>query len=171
MNELRFGPMQKKSMNIEYELLDPKELPEDEKRIYEAAREATYGAYAPYSGFHVGSGVLLEDDSIITGSNCEHATYGLTACAERVALWRTHAEGYGDKVRKLCLTGRRKDQKEGECTSIVDPCGACRAVIKEFEQRARRKITVLFSGWEGHVVRVEGIDNLFPLRRMKVEGV
>ncbi|OFZ67824.1 MAG: hypothetical protein A3D92_24030 [Bacteroidetes bacterium RIFCSPHIGHO2_02_FULL_44_7] len=161
----------RKSIDIEYEVLDPKELPEDEKKIYEAAREATYGAYAPYSGFHVGSGVLLEDGNVITGSNCEHETYGLTACAERVALWRAHAEGYGNDVRKLCLTGRRKDQKEGECTSIVDPCGACRAVIKEFEKRIQRKITVLFSGWEGSVVRVEGIDNLFPLRRMKMEGI
>jgi cytidine deaminase len=86
------------------------------------AAAATQYAHAPYSGFCVGAAVRCEDGTIFTGSNIENASYGLTVCAERVAIFKAITEGHRDLV-ELAVTA--------ESDTTPYPCGACRQVMAE----------------------------------------
>ena len=90
-----------------------------------AAREAQASAYAPYSNFPVGAAVLLSDGAIYRGCNVENASFGLTICAERVAIFNAIADGRMDIVAVAVVTAAGK---------ICKPCGACRQVIAEFSK-------------------------------------
>jgi cytidine deaminase len=95
------------------------------ERLRAAAEAAATKAYAPYSKFYVGAALLFEDGSIVTGCNVENASYGLTSCAERNALFRAISEsGPGRRIRAIAVTNR-----EG---APCPPCGACRQVMSEF---------------------------------------
>jgi cytidine deaminase len=91
----------------------------NDQELYERARDAAAGAYAPYSKFNVGAAVLLRDGRVITGVNVENASYPLGMCAERCALARAVAEGArpGD-VEAVGVT--------------ASPCGGCRQWLLEF---------------------------------------
>ena len=89
----------------------------------EAARAAK-AAYCPYSKFHVGAAVMSEDGRIFSGCNVENASYGLTICAERNAVFSAVAAG-ARKIKALALAA-------GKPNEVVTPCGACRQVLAEF---------------------------------------
>lgn len=91
--------------------------------LINAARLARENAFAPFSGFKVGSAVATADGRIYTGCNIENASYGLTLCAERVAIFKAISEG----VRKLKSIAVVADTDE-----LTPPCGACRQIIWEF---------------------------------------
>ncbi|HXF04158.1 MAG TPA: cytidine deaminase [Blastocatellia bacterium] len=97
--------------------------PMTDDELIEQAMHARQRAYAPYSGFAVGAAVLAASGRVITGCNVENASYGLTICAERVALFKALSEGIRD-FRKLAVV-----TDTGELTF---PCGACRQVLWEF---------------------------------------
>lgn len=97
------------------------------------AREAAEKAYCPYSKFHVGAAVYMRDAAgglkTFTGSNVENASYGLTICAERTAIFKAVTEGFTELVAvAVCC----KDAKEDDPPRFKTPCGACRQVIQEF---------------------------------------
>ncbi|PHZ85543.1 cytidine deaminase [Paremcibacter congregatus] len=97
--------------------------------LIKAARAAKAHSYSPYSKFPVGAAVLLEDGQVFSGTNIENASYGLTCCAERVALFSARTAS-NSKVTGLAISiGRDEDQLAKE--SLV-PCGACRQVMSEF---------------------------------------
>ena len=88
-----------------------------------AARRARRGAYAPYSRYRVGAAALASDGTVFSGANVENASYGLSMCAERVAIFQAAASGHR-KVRAVAVvTDSRKP---------AAPCGACRQVMAEF---------------------------------------
>lgn len=97
--------------------------PMTDDELIEQAMQARQRAYAPYSGFAVGAAVLAASGRVITGCNVENASYGLTICAERVALFKALSEGIRDFRRLAVVTDT------GELTF---PCGACRQVLWEF---------------------------------------
>lgn len=100
-----------------------------EEILIEAARAAKENSYSPYSNFPVGSAVLLEDGQIFKGTNIENASYGLTCCAERVALFSARTAS-SEKVVGLAISiGHETSDLPKE--SLV-PCGACRQVMAEF---------------------------------------
>ncbi|NLG81017.1 MAG: cytidine deaminase [Bacilli bacterium] len=96
----------------------------DIKKLKEAAISAMQNAYVPYSHFHVGCSILLDDGTIIKGANIENASYGLTNCAERSALFTVYSLGYRkENIKKMLIVGDTED--------VISPCGACRQVISE----------------------------------------
>ena len=90
-----------------------------------AAVEARENAFAPYSKFRVGAAVELADGRIVTGCNVENASYGLTICAERVAIFKAVSEGArpGD-FRRVAVCA--------DTARLTPPCGACRQILWEF---------------------------------------
>ena len=94
-----------------------------EQELIDAAREVRDRAHAPYSNFKVGAAIEAEDGTIYSGCNVESASYGLTVCAERVAIWKGVSEG-AKKFGRIAVV---VDTEE-----LTPPCGACRQVIWEF---------------------------------------
>lgn len=119
-------------------------------RLRSAAAAAAERAYAPYSRFHVGAALLLDDGSIVTGCNVENMSYGLTSCAERNALFRAISEGGpGRRIRAIAVANRNG--------AASPPCGACRQVLSEF---VTADAVVCFPGEHGAETR--SFNELFP---------
>ena len=95
----------------------------DSDALVEAARDARERAVADYSGFKVGAALETADGRIITGCNIENATYGLTVCAERVAMFKALSDGHRD-FRRIAIVA--------DTASPTPPCGACRQILWEF---------------------------------------
>ena len=93
------------------------------EELVTAAKEARQNSYAPYSEFRVGAAIETDDGEIYTGCNVESASYGLTVCAERVAIWKAISEGK-HKIKNIAVVC---DTKE-----LTPPCGVCRQIIWEF---------------------------------------
>ena len=92
-----------------------------------AAREAADQAHCPYSKFHVGAAVRCTDGTVVSGCNVENASYGLTICAERVALFNCVAQG----LQPLELAVSCVDAQQDAALASRMPCGACRQVMQE----------------------------------------
>ena len=108
------------------------------KKLEQAAARVMKNAHAPYSNFHVGSAILLTNGEIFTGCNVENASYGMTNCAERTAIFSAVAKlGPKIEIRAVAVTN-----DQGVACS---PCGACRQVIYEFGPNA----TIYFQGARG----------------------
>ena len=96
-------------------------------QLLKLAKEAMKNAYAPYSGYKVGAALLCADGSVYTGCNVENASFGVTNCAERTALFKAVSEGCR-KFQAIAVTGG----KNGLCTDYTMPCGVCRQALSEF---------------------------------------
>ena len=101
----------------------------DIERLIKAATQARERAYAPYSGFAVGAAVMTDEKNLYTGANIENATYGLTVCAERMAIGAAVNAGEAD-ITAIALVGG--DVEVPDMKKKVMPCGACRQVMAEF---------------------------------------
>lgn len=119
------------------------------KELVRAAQEARGQAYAPYSQFRVGAAARSDDGSIVTGCNVENAAYGLTVCAERVAILKAVSEGKGPLV-EICVVA----DSEG----LTPPCGSCRQVIWEL----CGDIPIVMADLKGHI-RVVNCRDLLPM--------
>ncbi|MCR4620302.1 MAG: cytidine deaminase [Paludibacteraceae bacterium] len=136
------------------------QLPADLRQLVEAAKNASYNAYAPYSNFHVGAAVLLADGTIVTGSNQENAAYPSGLCAERVALFSASSNHPNTPIIALALTARGSD---GLFTrQPISPCGSCRQVLLECQQRAKNKIKVILTGRDKTIL-INDAAELLPL--------
>lgn len=121
---------------------------DEQQDLIRRARRAREFAVAPYSGFRVGAVVETADGSFFTGCNIENATYGLTVCAERVALWKALSEGARDFKCLAIVTDAAK---------LTAPCGACRQIIWEF----CGDIPVVLANLRGEVSTLR-LGELFP---------
>lgn len=136
------------------------ELSTEDRQLVEQAIEATRRSYAPYSHFHVGAAVRLENGEIVIGCNQENAAYPSGLCAERTALFAAGAQYPDVPVRVLAVAARGTD---GEMTEEpTGPCGSCRQVIIESETRAKHPIRILLYG-RRCVYIIDGIRQLMPL--------
>lgn len=132
----------------------PEPLPE---ALVAAARAAAAHAYAPYSNFHVGAAVLLADGAIVTGANFENASYGLSLCAETVALATASAAGRLGDVRAIAVAASIDGRP---APVMVTPCGRCRQVINEAAGVTGIDLPVHCGGPDGHATRL--ISELLP---------
>ena len=103
-------------------------MSEDLQPLIEAAQEARRHAVAPFSGFLVGAAVRAGSGKIYTGCNVESASYGLTVCAERVAIWKGLSEGER-QFTELAVVA--------DTETLTPPCGTCRQIIWEFARGAK----------------------------------
>lgn len=126
-------------------------LPEIRSELLNSARNAMDQAYSPYSNFRVGAAVLTGDGEIYRGCNVENASYGLTVCAERVAIFNAVSDGKMDIVAVAVATMADR---------ICKPCGACRQVIAEFS-KAEQGLVIFTTCATGEVVE-DNITGLLP---------
>ncbi len=124
---------------------DEMEVPDED--LVELAAQAMDEAYAPYSNFKVGAALVTDSSDIFTGANVENASYGLTICAERVAVFKAVSEGH-KKITKIAIVS-----SSGEFTY---PCGACRQVLNEFGDNT----VVITANNSGEITRMTLIDLL-----------
>lgn len=111
------------------------------QRLVQAAIDAAKTAYAPYSNFHVGAALLLDDGQIVTGSNFENASYGMTLCAETVAIAKANSDGQLLAIREIAVAGGLAGHV-GTAAEPITPCGRCRQVIKEVADLTEADIPV-----------------------------
>lgn len=123
---------------------------EQQRTLIEAAIDAQQRAYARYSNYQVGAALLCADGEIIIGCNVENASYGLTICAERVAVFTAVAAGQREFIALAIAT------KDGGA-----PCGACRQVLAEF---ARELPTLLVAADRPDEIVATTLDELLPMR-------
>ncbi|MGZ4091056.1 MAG: cytidine deaminase, partial [Bacteroidia bacterium] len=119
------------TINTEFIVYDSiEDLDNSDKELLERAKEATLSAYAPYSNFYVGAAVLLENGSIVTGTNQENAAYPSGLCAERVAVFSASSLYPNTKIKAIAVSARTKNKK---LIMPLSPCGACRQSMCEYE--------------------------------------
>ncbi|MDR3226452.1 MAG: cytidine deaminase [Prevotellaceae bacterium] len=134
------------------------EMDETERRLLEAANNATKTSYAPYSKFNVGAAVLLENGEIITGSNQENNAYPSGLCAERVAVFYANAK-YPNVAIKAIAVSSAVDNKIND--KEVYPCGSCRQVLVESENRQKTKIKLIMGGAKS-IIAIESVSLMLP---------
>ena len=117
------------------------------QKLMDCAIKARENAYSPYSHFAVGAALLCEDGTLYEGCNIENASYGLTNCAERTAIFKAVSEGH-IKFKALAVVA----DTEGPCA----PCGACRQIMAEF------KIPLIIMGNLMGNIKIVTIEELLP---------
>ncbi|MEC4114020.1 cytidine deaminase [Myroides pelagicus] len=142
---------------IEYDSI--KELCEQDQDLMHKAIEIRKRAYAPYSKFKVGAAILLEDGTIVQGSNQENAAYPSGLCAERTAIFYANAIHPDKKILKIAITAA-SDLKT--TNQPIPPCGACRQSILEYETKQDTPIEMFFMGEEGVVRYSPSLINILP---------
>jgi len=135
------------------------ELPEDLAALLAQAGEAAKRAYSPYSRFQVGAAILMNNGVVVTGGNQENAVYPCGLCAERTAAFAASAQYPEVPFSKIAITAINPD----EPLSIpVSPCGSCRQVLFEYEQKFNQPIEVILSGQTGPIYVFHCVGDLLP---------
>jgi cytidine deaminase len=118
--------------------------------LIDAAREAAAHAHAPYSRFGVGAAVLLGDGQVVTGANFENASYGLSLCAETVAIATVNSQGHLRNIVAIAVIGGAlaRDGSIGG-SALITPCGRCRQIINEAVQLGGREIDIYCGSADG----------------------
>lgn len=154
--------MDKNTININYQVYHNKEeMPADLQKVVEAARKSSLNAYAPYSSFRVGAAVLLSNDIVFCGNNQENASYPEGLCAERVTLFAAMANYPQEGIKAIAICG---NPIHFQLPHPLSPCGACRQVMVEYENKFHHPIQVVMCTMSGECIVVESAKDLLPLQ-------
>lgn len=137
------------------------ELTPEQRAVIDAARAQTLTSYAPYSHFHVGSAIALDDGTIVAGSNQENAAYPSGMCAERTAAYYAHAAHPDKAFSLIAVSARGTDGKQ--TPAPIPPCGACRQVLLEYETLAKHPVPVLLDGAR-EIYLLPSVASLLPVK-------
>lgn len=140
------------------------ELNEDDRRLVEVAKKMTYKSYAPYSRFHVGAAILMDNGEIVTGANQENAAYSSGTCAERSACFYASATYPGVPMRKIAIAARNVGTGGTDApfqSNPISPCGSCRQSLLEYEA-AYGDIEVMLYGAD-EIYVLPSVKSLMPL--------
>lgn len=147
-------------LNITYEVVSSQEdLTAQERQVLQLAQKATDKAYAPYSNFMVGAALLLSDGTTHQGTNQENAAYPSGLCAERTLLFGVGSNFPDQQIEILAVTARRRHESH---FLPACPCGACRQVMAEYQNRQGKPIKLLMQAEDGKVVRFSTALDLLP---------
>ena len=116
-------------------------------------------SYAPYSGFLVGASILLENGKVINGSNQENVAYPSGLCAERVALFYAGSQYPQIAIKTIAVSAL---SKTFEINNVVSPCGACRQVMAEYQQKQNSEIRILLHSPNDDVLIANSVEDLLP---------
>ena len=150
--------MEEISIELRFKRLETKALSNEDNELREAAIGAAKRAYAPYSHFHVGAAVLLKDGTVVEGNNQENIAYPSGLCAERVALFAAGAAFPDIPVIAIAIAAI----KNGVVQSAIAPCGACRQVMLETEQRYGLPMRIVLCGHD-ETLLIASSQDLLPL--------
>ena len=150
--------MTEKNFVTKIQIYSYNELNEEDKNLVNLAKEATQASYAPYSNFHVGAALLLNNGVTIKGANQENAAFAGT-CGERSACYNAGANYPGVPIKKMAIAAFTRGDFVEYPTA---PCGVCRQALLEFETQAAQPIELLLVGRE-KIYKVESIKALLPL--------
>ena len=152
--------MRELTIRIPIRVFDYEELGADDRRLIDAAREATRRSYSPYSRFAVGAALRLLDGTFVSGSNQENAASPSGLCAERTTLFYANSRYPDQPVDTLAIAARNE---RGEFLAApIPPCGACRQVMLETEKRYGHEMRILLYGTQG-IYEIQGVSGLLPL--------
>ena len=144
-------------INLKFAQLD--ELDADDRVLVEKAVEATGRSYAKYSNFNVGAALRLANGEIILGANQENAVFTVGLCAERTAIFAAQVKYPDQPVMAIAIAARNAN---GLMRLPVSPCGSCRQVMSEVEERYGQPMRILLYGTDG-VYIVNSVKDLLPL--------
>ncbi len=144
-------------INMQFCQMD--ELSAEDQEIVRAAIGATANSYARYSNFNVGAALRLADGSITTGANQENAAFPSGLCAERCAIFAAQSHHPEHAITALAIAAKNVN---GLMPDPVSPCGACRQVILEMEDRYQQPVRILLYGTRG-VYCINSVKDLMPL--------
>ena len=146
-------------LNFRMQFCQLEELADDDRQLVEKAIGATQNSYAPYSNFHVGARLRLADGREVIGANQENAAFPSGLCAERSAVFAAQSMFPEEAITALAIAARNEN---GLTAQPVSPCGACRQVILEMEDRYKQDVRILLYGTEGVYV-IPSVKSLLPL--------
>ncbi|SET19120.1 cytidine deaminase [Prevotella sp. kh1p2] len=135
------------------------ELSTDDQELVNKAIEATRNSYANYSHFHVGAAIRLADGRVMIGANQENAAFPSGLCAERTAIFAAQANYPDQPITTLAIAAKNE---KGLLEEPVTPCGGCRQVILEIEDRYKQPVRILLYGTKGTYV-IKSVKDLMPL--------
>jgi cytidine deaminase len=151
--------MQEKTLKLNFTSAHLSELDTQDNELVANAKEAFITAYAPYSGFLVGASILLDNGEIVNGSNQENVAYPSGLCAERVAMFYAGAKFPDAKIKTIAVSVISKTFK---VTDVISPCGACRQVMAEYEDKQEQPIKVILHSPTDDVLIANTVQDLLP---------
>lgn len=149
--------MEIKKIETEIKVYKYDELTAEDRELIDNAKQMTYTSYVPYSHFHVGAAIRMDDNHIVRGSNQENAAYPSGTCAERTACYQASALNPGMPMRKIAVAARTEGSFQGK---PISPCGACRQALLEYEAKYGT-IEVLLYG-EEEIYVFPSVASLLP---------
>ena len=161
---LKYKIFLRKSMKLEeltvrYKVAEFSELSEEQQELLLAAEEKLPKAYNPYSKFYVATALRSKDGQITVTNNTENSSYGLTVCAERIALFVADARELRNFTSMATIT-------KGINFDVLVPstsCGACRQVIREFAERYEINMELIYSNTKKDIIWITTIEDILPL--------
>ncbi len=152
--------MKKKDLTTSFQIFSKiSEMDTIDQALILAAKEGLKDSYSPYSKFKVGAAILLSNGEIIKGSNQENAAYTMCLCAERVAIAAADAIYPKEKIVAIAVTAKSPSKP---IDRPIAPCGACRQVLCETENKHHQKMKVIMQGEVGDIVLIDTAKDLLP---------
>ena len=144
---------------VRIEELSINSLDPNKRALIEQAKQARDSSYAPFSEFYVGCSVLHENGHIGLGSNQENASFPSGLCAERVALFYTSSNYPDQKIKTIAISAYSKNF---EIKEYISPCGGCRQVMAEYEEKQAQPIRILLHSPNNKVLIANSVEDILP---------
>jgi cytidine deaminase len=150
--------MKQMKIEINYDFVSESELSKEDLELVNRAKEATKNSYANYSHFNVGAALRLGNGDIIIGANQENAAFPSGLCAERTAVFAAQAQHPDQPIETLAIAAKNVN---GFIKEPISPCGPCRQVILEVEDRYKKPVRIILYGTDGIYI-VKSVKDLLP---------